>query len=218
MTTYELFASLWHPHLPGILPSRALTSADPSHPHSIHTSLNTSWNLPWQGADICRSDKGVGHSPPVYAAGNENLRCIEALLECKTNAKGMDVSGFHGNALATPDPEHKVYPRNMHICMFAEYGCTSVRDPTDDLPTPHDLPTHGPVHSGSGRRPLIASPRSHRARFGRSVPNLAGPPPTSSPPRPPSTKDGSDQRAARSAPPRIPGRSAPPTIYGNGET
>ena len=76
------------------------------------------------GADMCRLDKGMGHFSTVYAAGNENLQSLHALLKIGSNHQGQDVSAYHGGPLAGPDPECKIYARNWGIfVMFAEYGC-----------------------------------------------------------------------------------------------
>ena len=76
------------------------------------------------GADICRPDKGVGHNPAIYAAGNHNLKCLDALVEVGTNAKGERVDLFTGNALCEPDLECITIPRFFGpMIMMCEYGC-----------------------------------------------------------------------------------------------
>lgn len=75
-------------------------------------------------ADICAIDKGVGHSPIIYAAGNENLQSLQALIDCERSYKGLRIDAWHGSPASTPDPECKrMAPHLGPMIMSAEYGC-----------------------------------------------------------------------------------------------
>jgi hypothetical protein len=75
------------------------------------------------GADIMAIDKGIGHVAIFYAAGNDNVASIDALLEIGTNHQGKSVSAFHGSPISLPDPECKIYAPNFGVfTMFGEYG------------------------------------------------------------------------------------------------
>jgi ankyrin repeat protein len=75
-------------------------------------------------ADICAIDGGVGHAPIIYAAGNENLNSMQALIDCERSYKGLRIDAWHGSPASTPDPECKrMGPHMGPMIMFAEYGC-----------------------------------------------------------------------------------------------
>ena len=75
-------------------------------------------------ADICAIDQGVGHSPPIYAAGNENMASLQELIDRGRSFKGLRIDAWHGSPVSTPDPEcERVAPHTGPMIMFAEYGC-----------------------------------------------------------------------------------------------
>lgn len=74
-------------------------------------------------ADICAIDQGVGHSPPIYAAGNENMESFQALVDRGRSYKGLRLDAWHGSPVSTPDPEcERVAPLVAPMIMLAEYG------------------------------------------------------------------------------------------------